>query len=277
MPASNPLSVIAGRLTQGSAIFRGGNPVNVQVTNSGAFLLKSFTTVTQSSGNYAVGIAGFFTTTGLVVPGAWTYWAGTTAITLDASLWTGTWTGGTRSTYAKSASGSVAIGASSPGWYYVPFGTAYSVTTGGLGWVTTQYESSGSEYTAGTNVLFQPVSTVPMQAGPYTWYETFHAYASGNTVPDNNASTETYLCEPVVVVATTTTTAAYTQPSVGATVVVAVSSASGMLVGQTFVVAGGGFYKIVSISGLNVTALNVSDATNGVAVGVSVASGSYVY
>lgn len=63
-------------------------------------------------------------------------------------------------------------------------------------------------------------------------------------------------------VASTTTTAQYTQPAVGATVVIAFASATGYAVDMTVDVDTGGRYQIVSIASLNVTCRNLGGAAN---------------
>lgn len=60
----------------------------------------------------------------------------------------------------------------------------------------------------------------------------------------------------------TTTTAQYTQPAVGSTVVIAVASATGLVVGQTVDVSTGGRYQITVIATLNITCLNIGGAGN---------------
>jgi hypothetical protein len=78
-------------------------------------------------------------------------------------------------------------------------------------------------------------------------------------------------------IAPTTTTASYVQPAHDATVVVAVASATGMVVGQAMQVGPpGGNYVITAIAGLNVTVRNPANAWSNVGPGVTVASGSPV-
>jgi hypothetical protein len=78
-------------------------------------------------------------------------------------------------------------------------------------------------------------------------------------------------------IAPTTTTASYVQPALDATVVIAVASATGMVVGQAMQVGPpGGKYVITAIAGLNVTVRNPANAWTNVGPGVTVASGSAV-
>lgn len=61
-------------------------------------------------------------------------------------------------------------------------------------------------------------------------------------------------------VAPTTTTAGYTQPAVGATVVVPVTLATGLLVGMCVSIATGGTYQITAVAAPNLTLKNLGSA-----------------
>lgn len=277
--SSNPLDVNAGEITQGAvpAVVSTGNAVNVPLLNSLAGLSTALTTVATSASGYATGCTGFFAQPGCTILGVWTYWAGTTAITLDCSLWVGSYAGGLTG-YTKVANGSIAIAASSAGWYYVPFGTAYAVTGTGLGWTATVYESTGSILTAGGAITGPPTTGVPIQAGPFVWYTGWNINETNNTsAPNGSASNTTYPVEPVIVWTTTTTTSNYTQPAVGSSVTIAVTSATGFAAGQVLFVVNGGVYRIQSISGSNLVCFNVGDVTNSVASSTVVGSGAVVY
>jgi len=63
-------------------------------------------------------------------------------------------------------------------------------------------------------------------------------------------------------VAPTTTTAGFTQPAVGATVVVAFTATTGFVVGMSVSIATGGIYQITNIAALNVTCRNTGAAEN---------------
>jgi hypothetical protein len=63
-------------------------------------------------------------------------------------------------------------------------------------------------------------------------------------------------------VAATVTTAGFTQPAVGATVVVAFTAVTGYVVGMSVDIATGGTYQITNIAALNVTCRNTGAAGN---------------
>jgi len=58
-------------------------------------------------------------------------------------------------------------------------------------------------------------------------------------------------------IAPTTTTASFVQPAIGATVAVAVTSATGLVVGQNVTIGSGGKYEITAIAGLSITCKNL--------------------
>jgi len=70
----------------------------------------------------------------------------------------------------------------------------------------------------------------------------------------------------------TTTTAGYTQPAVGATVVVPVTSATGLVVGQYVTIATGGKYEITAIGGLSITLKNLLPAPDNAAPTTAIAT-----
>jgi hypothetical protein len=77
-------------------------------------------------------------------------------------------------------------------------------------------------------------------------------------------------------IASTTTTADFIVPAVGASVVIAVASATGLVAPQSLNIGGGaGSYTIASVAGLNVTAVNTGKAGNK-APGGTVTSGAGV-
>lgn len=73
----------------------------------------------------------------------------------------------------------------------------------------------------------------------------------------------------------TTTTADYTQPAVNSNVVIPVVQAAWLALGQIIYIENGGFYSVVSISGMNVTAKNLGYESN-VAVSTVVDASSKV-
>lgn len=73
-------------------------------------------------------------------------------------------------------------------------------------------------------------------------------------------------------IAPTTTTAGYTQPAVGATVVVPVTSATGLVVGQYVTIATGGKYEITAIGGLSITLKNLLPAPDNAAPTTAIAT-----
>lgn len=270
----NPVVSTAGVITQGPPIpsAGSGNPANLPFSNSQAavsYYMSSSITLGSGTAEAPASI-GYLIQGGMTFLGIWTYWAGSASVTLDCSLWAGAWSAGV-SAFTKVASGSLAVSAA--GWYYIAYVTPYVVTTAGLGWAATVYESTGTYFTYGTSLAFGYLAP----AGAFNVYNTWTKYGAGNAVPPTAGTNITYPVEPILTWNTTSTTASYVQPAVGSSVTISISSLSGITAGCFLFITNGGVYRVQSVGASSVVAYNFGDATNSATVGATIASGSVVY
>jgi hypothetical protein len=231
---------------------------------------NSYTIGTVGAQN-TVGSQFHFNESGAYCTGVFTYWAGGAA-TLKGSLW--------NNAGSRVASGTLAV--SGAGFAFIPFSSPYAIAQADLGlpMIASVYNNSAATYTKIANNTYpsQPGGpSAPIDDGYLTW-DQWSVYASGDAAPAANGAGlgESYMVEPWFASIATTTTSSFSQPAYGAEVTVPFTSVTGLLLGSTVFISGGGSYRVTAISGLNVTMINWGDGTNSVATSTVVVTDATV-